>query len=125
MQLGASSKRKVYAAVVWVSAAQTRATLASKLDTLVDLPVAQLTPMRVMHRRSLLSRRKMVHSMRATWLNPHFFILHIEASAGTYIKELVHGDLGRTQPNVGELLVRAQRAGHIVPRRWRRAAQVH
>ena len=31
-------------------------------------------------------------------------ILHILASAGTYIKEFVHGDLGRTLPNVGSLL---------------------
>lgn len=26
------------------------------------------------------------------------------SSAGTYIKEFVHGDLGRTVPNVGSLL---------------------
>ena len=26
------------------------------------------------------------------------------ASAGTYIKEFVHGDLGRTVPNVGQIL---------------------
>jgi len=26
------------------------------------------------------------------------------SSAGTYIKEFVHGDLGRTNPNMGELL---------------------
>jgi tRNA pseudouridine synthase 10 len=26
------------------------------------------------------------------------------ASAGTYIKEFVHGDLGRTTPNVGSLI---------------------
>ena len=26
------------------------------------------------------------------------------ASAGTYIKEFVHGDLGRTVPNVGHIL---------------------
>ena len=26
------------------------------------------------------------------------------AQAGTYIKELVHGDLGRTMPNIGLLL---------------------
>jgi tRNA pseudouridine synthase 10 len=27
-----------------------------------------------------------------------------QASAGTYIKEFVHGDFGRTQPNLGSLL---------------------
>lgn len=31
-------------------------------------------------------------------------MLHLLASAGTYIKEFVHGDLGRTQPNVGTIL---------------------
>jgi len=30
--------------------------------------------------------------------------LHVLASAGTYIKEFVHGDLGRTVPNVGQIL---------------------
>ena len=42
--------------------------------------------------------------MKAEYINPHHFILEIEASGGTYIKEFVHGDLGRTQPNVGEIL---------------------
>ena len=34
----------------------------------------------------------------------HSAILEVWASAGTYIKEFVHGDLGRTTPNVGSLL---------------------
>lgn len=43
--------------------------------------------------------------MKTEYVNPHHFILEIEASGGTYIKEFVHGDLGRTRPNVGEILV--------------------
>jgi tRNA U54 and U55 pseudouridine synthase Pus10 len=31
-------------------------------------------------------------------------VLEVWASAGTYIKEFVHGDLNRTQPNVSTLL---------------------
>ena len=31
-------------------------------------------------------------------------VLHVLASAGTYIKELVHGDLGRTIPSIGQIL---------------------
>jgi len=58
----------------------------------------------VLHRRSQLVREKMVYKMKAEWINPHYFNLHVLASAGTYIKELVHGDLGRTAPSVGELL---------------------
>ena len=41
------------------------------------------------------------HSPR---INQHWFELTIVASAGTYIKEFVHGDLGRTEPSVGSLL---------------------
>ena len=29
--------------------------------------------------------------------------MHVLSSAGTYIKEFVHGDLDRTMPNVGSL----------------------
>ena len=42
--------------------------------------------------------------MKTQYINDHFFILHILASAGTYIKEFVHGDLDRTLPNVGKIL---------------------
>jgi tRNA pseudouridine synthase 10 len=31
-------------------------------------------------------------------------VLRITAETGTYIKELVHGDQGRTRPSVAELL---------------------
>lgn len=42
--------------------------------------------------------------MYAKYVNPHYMVLHVLASAGTYIKELVHGDLGRTTPSVGAIL---------------------
>jgi tRNA pseudouridine synthase 10 len=32
------------------------------------------------------------------------FKLDIKTQAGTYIKEFVHGDFGRTQPSLGHLL---------------------
>jgi len=31
-------------------------------------------------------------------------VLVVEADSGTYIKELVHGDGGRTKPNVAEIV---------------------
>jgi len=42
--------------------------------------------------------------MRTERLNPHWFLLRLVTSAGAYVKEFVHGDMGRTQPNVGSLL---------------------
>lgn len=32
------------------------------------------------------------------------FELHVETQAGTYVKEFVHGDFGRTTPSVCEIL---------------------
>ena len=49
-------------------------------------------------------RPKTLFKMHAKYINQHFFELHVIAQAGTYIKEAVHGDLGRTYPNVGSLL---------------------
>lgn len=37
-------------------------------------------------------------------LQPNFLRLWLSTQAGTYIKEFVHGDLGRTQPNLTTLL---------------------
>lgn len=33
-----------------------------------------------------------------------YFKLRVNTQAGTYVKEFVHGDFGRTRPNIGELL---------------------
>ena len=37
-------------------------------------------------------------------VRPRFLLLDLTTQAGTYVKEFVHGDLGRTTPNVGALL---------------------
>jgi len=108
LQSGADSKRKVYAATCWSAKPHSAAELTTHLHLrpeLADLPIQQTTPVRVMHRRALLTRRKVVHEMRLLqWLSPHFFVLGLVTSAGTYVKEFCHGDLGRTTPNVGSLL---------------------
>jgi len=49
-------------------------------------------------------RDKLVYKVYAEYINQHYFVLHVLASAGTYIKEFIHGDLGRTVPSIGSLL---------------------
>lgn len=49
-------------------------------------------------------REKLIHCLKMHLVSRHSAILEVWASAGTYIKEFVHGDLGRTTPNVGGLL---------------------
>ena len=104
MKSAAEGKHKLYVAVIFTED-PISPTLLKKLDDIHDLAIKQRTPVRVLHRRSLLTRDKMVYRMKTEFVNSHHFILEIEASGGTYIKEFVHGDLGRTRPNVCEILV--------------------
>ena len=66
--------------------------------------IAQRTPLRVMRRRSDLIRRKRVHAIKYHKLDEHRFLLWVKTDPGLYIKELISGDQGRTQPSVSELL---------------------
>ena len=49
-------------------------------------------------------RERTVLAMKATVVNRRFLKLTLTTQAGTYVKEFVHGDLGRTRPNLGSLL---------------------
>ena len=104
LKAGADSKRKKYGCVVWVSKVLT-ADDTSVLNAMSNILVEQDTPLRVCHRRSLMKRKKIVHSMHAERINAHFMILELTTSAGAYVKEFVHGDRGRTTPSIGSLLV--------------------
>lgn len=65
----------------------------------------QKTPLRVLHRRKEMVRDKEVHDLKIIErLNDYSFILDIETSSGTYIKEFCHGDFGRTRPSLPELI---------------------
>lgn len=105
MREGESEKQKEYAAVVWLSRPVTQADFEA-LSSLKELELQQKTPIRVLHRRSPLTRPRSIHWMRCEEIkgSPNYFLLFLCTQAGTYIKEFVHGDLGRTFPNVGSLL---------------------
>lgn len=204
LQAGAEDKRKRYVAVCWASQRLTQEHVTRCLADLVNVRIAQKTPIRVLHRRSLMTREKVLHRFKARLVIPTatattsaqgssassdgppclqdweagareraaqshglntttttggatstgsgseeeqaqgasassrfaplplmgpplpvaapssmtsttaagqmdartspFFLLHLETSAGTYVKESVHGDLGRTSPSVAQIL---------------------
>ena len=74
------------------------------LAALAAAPIEQRTPARVSHRRADAVRRRQVRTARLTATAPDGFTLEVTAEAGTYIKELVHGDGGRTTPSLAGLL---------------------
>ena len=77
-----------------------------ELEVFRDLQLEQRTPIRVLHRRADATRLKVVHSMRTSTegLTNNIFKLHLLTSAGTYVKEFVHSDFGRTKPSIQSLL---------------------
>jgi tRNA pseudouridine synthase 10 len=66
--------------------------------------IEQETPQRVEHRRAEKTREREVYEVSWDKTGNKEFELEVKAEAGTYIKELIHGDEGRTQPNVSDLI---------------------
>ena len=106
MHEGSAEKRKTYSAVCWASRALTEADVKALAARASGLTVQQKTPTRVLHRRTSATRSRMIHDAKASLVAgaPRFFLLELDTQAGTYIKEFVHGDFGRTSPSVGEIL---------------------
>ncbi len=66
--------------------------------------VRQRTPTRVAHRRADKTRVRTVRAARVAAVDGPRVTLDITADAGTYIKELLNGDDGRTRPSLAEAL---------------------
>ena len=69
-----------------------------------DADIDQRTPRRVEHRRADLVRHRRIHWVTADSFGEDEFDLELETDSGTYVKEFVSGDDGRTQPNFSERL---------------------
>lgn len=103
LKTGEEDKLKAYCAVVWTSRTLSEADI-SHLNSLKDVVIHQKTPIRVLHRRSLLIRERKVLEMHSEQLSANLLRLNLVTTAGTYVKEFVHGDFGRTSPHIGALL---------------------
>lgn len=66
--------------------------------------IEQFTPQRVQHRRAEKTRKREVKDVSYEKLGDREIELEIRSEAGTYIKELVTGDDGNTQPSVSGIL---------------------
>ncbi|XP_046847599.1 tRNA pseudouridine synthase Pus10-like [Xenia sp. Carnegie-2017] len=97
------SKTKTYRALVYVSEGVTEEELFSLNDN-KDIMLNQKTPLRVLHRRPLADRQRKILTMSTEYIDKNHFYLYLCTEAGTYIKEFVHGDFGRTQPNLSTIM---------------------
>lgn len=69
-----------------------------------DANIDQRTPRRVEHRRADLVRKRRVHWVKADTITDDSFDLELETDSGTYVKEFVSGDNGRSVPSFSERL---------------------
>jgi tRNA pseudouridine synthase 10 len=94
-----SNMRKMYKALV-VSDKPLSIDELGKLESeFRERVISQRTPSRVLHRRSDLLRNKKVYKVKNLPITDYVFYSFILAEGGLYIKELVTGDEGRTNPS--------------------------
>ncbi|MGE5532851.1 MAG: tRNA pseudouridine(54/55) synthase Pus10 [Bacillota bacterium] len=73
-------------------------------EKLSGICIKQQTPLRVLHRRADLVREKYIYQVKVKKVSLKRALLEIRCQGGLYVKELVSGDEGRTNPNVSDLL---------------------
>lgn len=78
--------------------------LSEVVSRLSGAKLSQRTPQRVSHRRADLFRERTVLACTLVEVDGQKATLEIEAESGTYIKEFITGDAGRTVPSVSEML---------------------
>ncbi|OXU23453.1 hypothetical protein TSAR_001637 [Trichomalopsis sarcophagae] len=118
---GEYSKSKTYRALCICKKNFDIESLNSILKTKQNLEIVQNTPVRVLHRRAVSARKRVIYELRARLptvqeierykksTNCNFndctlIIYDFKTQAGTYVKEFVHGDFGRTNPSLSSIL---------------------
>ncbi|MHA1194614.1 MAG: tRNA pseudouridine(54/55) synthase Pus10 [Promethearchaeota archaeon] len=103
----AETTKKTYQAIVQSENKLTKEQFSNLLkiliDELVGKKIRQRTPTRVSHRRADKIREKTIYEIKGKYLKPNLFEFIIQTQGGTYIKELINGDKGRTSPSFSEI----------------------
>ncbi|CAH2007445.1 unnamed protein product [Acanthoscelides obtectus] len=100
IKTGEQEKKKHYSALCHTKSPDVKAVVDKLNSYACPFELHQKTPLRVLHRRAQSTRSKMIYEMSAAEVGEHLFYLDVVTSAGTYVKEFVHGDFMRTEPNV-------------------------
>ncbi|MFX0059224.1 MAG: tRNA pseudouridine(54/55) synthase Pus10 [Candidatus Hodarchaeota archaeon] len=107
LKFNAENTRKIYKALVYSEKKFSKEIFERKVNQLKvnfeNLKIQQKTPLRVNHRRANKVREKKVHKIEGKFIKSNLFEFIIETQGGTYIKELINGDSGRTKPSFAEI----------------------
>ena len=94
---------KTYRARIRFGSAVEATKLKEGLAALAGARIAQRTPTRVAHRRADRVRQRALAGVELLRADGREADVLITAEAGTYVKEVLHGDGGRTEPNLAAL----------------------
>jgi tRNA pseudouridine synthase 10 len=117
----AADPQKTYRARCRAATPIDRDKLLKATHSLAGVLLEQRTPNRVAHRRADKVRRRRIHELRVAAHEGDRFELDIRADSGTYIKEFVSGDDGRTAPSIAQAVGAAVRVEEldVVAIHWR------
>ena len=97
---------KTYEAIVEFDGEVSEDALREVEERFRDIVIEQRTPRRVLRRRADKIRQKKLYYVKAEKLDDKTVRFVIKTQGGLYVKELIHGDEGRTKPNIAEFLGR-------------------
>jgi tRNA pseudouridine synthase 10 len=103
---------KTYRAVVEFADDVSAESLEAALRSIVG-DIAQRTPLRVAHRRADLVRTRRLHAACGTVRSVREADIEFRTDGGLYVKELVSGDEGRTEPSLAGRLGTAARVREL------------
>ena len=95
---------KIYEAKIQLEKKVKKDILIEISKKLTNITIQQQTPTRVLRRRYDLTRTKKIFYFKLIKFHSLNPIFEIKSQSGTYIKELISGDDGRTKPSLSQLL---------------------
>ncbi|MEM2111129.1 MAG: tRNA pseudouridine(54/55) synthase Pus10, partial [Candidatus Bathyarchaeia archaeon] len=98
------SSMKLYRVVVKFDKEVSNDDLEKLERAFTNVSILQRTPRRVMHRRADIMREKHIYETKVKRISQNSIEMKIRCQGGLYIKELVTGDEGRTDPNVSKIV---------------------
>ena len=96
--------RKVYKVVIEGEKPINKEKLKEVAQILRGKTIRQFTPTRVAHRRANKVREKKIYDCNIDSIEGTIARLTLETESGTYVKELISGDDGKTKPNISEMI---------------------
>ncbi len=97
-------KKKVYRVSIYSSEPVNPSELQALEEFFSNREIKQRTPTRILRRKKDRERRRRVYTVKTYMVSNRVFEALIHCDGGLYVKELVHGDNGRTTPSFSEYL---------------------